>query len=190
MLFRSLGDFKVNLIDTAGIHDTDDKVEKIGVDKAKSYISSADLILFLVDSSRDYSDEDEKIFNEIRDKKYIVIKTKSDLETSVNKKFHNEINLSTVTKDGVEELKNKIISMMKLENFSSSSVIITNERHKNALERALESIKNAIETIDENTLDLVAVDIKDAYFEIGEITGNTTSEDIIDQIFDKFCLGK
>ena len=111
----SLGDFKVNLIDTAGIHDTDDKVEKIGVDKAKSYISSADLILFLVDSSRDYSDEDEKIFNEIRDKKYIVIKTKSDLETSVNKKFHNEINLSTVTKDGVEELKNKIISMMKLE---------------------------------------------------------------------------
>lgn len=186
----SLGDFKVNLIDTAGIHDTDDKVEKIGVDKAKSYISSADLILFLVDSSRDYSDEDEKIFNEIRDKKYIVIKTKSDLETSVNKKFDNEINLSTVTKDGVEELKNKIISMMKLENFSSSSVIITNERHKNALERALESIKNAIETIDENTLDLVAVDIKDAYFEIGEITGNTTSEDIIDQIFDKFCLGK
>ncbi len=186
----SLGDFKVNLIDTAGIHDTDDKVEKIGVDKAKSYISSADLILFLVDSSRDYSDEDEKIFNEIRDKKYIVIKTKSDLETSVNKKFYNEINLSTVTKDGVEELKNKIISMMKLENFSSSSVIITNERHKNALERALESIKNAIETIDENTLDLVAVDIKDAYFEIGEITGNTTSEDIIDQIFDKFCLGK
>lgn len=186
----SLGDFKVNLIDTAGIHDTDDKVEKIGVDKAKSYISSADLILFLVDSSRNYSDEDEKIFNEIRDKKYIVIKTKSDLETSVNKKFDNEINLSTVTKDGVEELKNKIISMMKLENFSSSSVIITNERHKNALERALESIKNAIETIDENTLDLVAVDIKDAYFEIGEITGNTTSEDIIDQIFDKFCLGK
>jgi len=186
----SLGDFKVNLIDTAGIHDTDDKVEKIGVDKAKSYISSADLILFLVDSSRDYSDEDEKIFNEIHDKKYIVIKTKSDLETSVNKKFDNEINLSTVTKDGVEELKNKIISMMKLENFSSSSVIITNERHKNALERALESIKNAIETIDENTLDLVAVDIKDAYFEIGEITGNTTSEDIIDQIFDKFCLGK
>lgn len=186
----SLGDFKVNLIDTAGIHDTDDKVEKIGVDKAKSYISSADLILFLVDSSRDYSDEDEKIFNEIHDKKYIVIKTKSDLDTSVNKKFDNEINLSTVTKDGVEELKNKIISMMKLENFSSSSVIITNERHKNALERALESIKNAIETIDENTLDLVAVDIKDAYFEIGEITGNTTSEDIIDQIFDKFCLGK
>lgn len=186
----SIGDFKVNLIDTAGIHDTDDKVEKIGVDKAKSYISSADLILFLVDSSRDYSDEDEKIFNEIRDKKYIVIKTKSDLDTSVNKKFDNEINLSTVTKDGVEELKNKIISMMKLENFSSSSVIITNERHKNALERALESIKNAIETIDENTLDLVAVDIKDAYFEIGEITGNTTSEDIIDQIFDKFCLGK
>lgn len=186
----SLGDFKVNLIDTAGIHDTEDKVEKIGVDKAKSYISSADLILFLVDSSREYSDEDEKIYGDIKDKKHIIIKTKSDLESKLSKTFDNEIDLSTVTKDGVEELKNKIISMMSLGKFSSSSVIITNERHKNALERASSSLSNAIDTIDENTLDLVAVDIKDAYFEIGEITGNTTSENIIDQIFDKFCLGK
>ena len=185
-----LGDFKINLIDTAGIHTTDDKVEKIGVEKAKSYIGSADIILFILDMSREYSREDEEIFDEIKNKNFIVVKAKSDLEDKLNKKFDNEVEISNLTQSGIEELKNKIIDACRLSNIPSDSVIITNERHKNALERTLKSLENVLAELQDETLDLISIDIKEAYDSIGEITGNTTSENIIDSIFDKFCLGK
>ena len=134
--------------------------------------------------------EDEEILQSIANSKYIVVKTKSDLPQKLTKHFDNEVLVSTVSGEGIDELKEKIKNLLCLENVSSSSVIITNQRHKNALERASKSIEQAITSIKQNTLDLVAVDIKQAYLEIGEITGNTTSEEIIDAIFDKFCLGK
>jgi len=185
-----LDDIKINLIDTAGIHDTTDKVEKIGVDKAKSLMDQADIILFLIDSSREFSKEDKDIFESIQGKNYIVIKTKSDLETKLLEKFDGEIEISTTTGSGIETLKSKILEITKISNIPADSLIITNERHKDALIRATESINRATENIGEDTLDLVSIDIKQAYINIGEITGNTTSEDIIDQIFKKFCLGK
>lgn len=185
-----LDDIKINLIDTAGIRDTEDKVEKIGVDKAKNLINQADIILFLIDSSREYSDEDEKIYDAIKNKKYICIKTKSDLKKTNNKHFDNEIEISTQTGEGLDALKQKMLELTKLSNIPSDSLIITNERHKNALVRANESLSRAIQNISDDTLDLVSIDIKQAYIDIGEITGNTTSEEIIDQIFKKFCLGK
>lgn len=185
-----LDDVKVNLIDTAGIHDTQDKVEKIGVDKAKDLIKQADIVLFLVDSNRAFSKEDESIFNDIKNSKYIVVQTKSDLENNLSRHFENEIFVSNTTGDGIEKLKNKIRELTKLSNISSSSLIITNERHKNALEKANKSITLALEGLDIGSLDLVSIDIKDAYLSVGEITGTTTSEKIIDQIFKKFCLGK
>lgn len=185
-----LDDIKINLTDTAGIHDTDDVVEKIGVDKAKSLINMADIILFLVDSNSDYTKEDEEIFEQVKDKKYIVIKTKTDLENKNTKHFDNEIEISSMTGNGISTLKNKILELTKISAVPSGTVIITNERHKNALIRANESLTRAIENIDQDSLDLVSIDIKQAYLDIGEITGNTTSEDIIDSIFSKFCLGK
>lgn len=185
-----LDDVKINLIDTAGIHDTDDKVEKIGVDKAKGLIDQSDIVLFLVDSSRDYSKEDEEIFEFIQKTKYIVLKTKSDLESKNSKHFENEIEISTANGNGILELKQKMLELTKISNIPSDSLIITNERHKEALIRANEALKRAIVNISDDTLDLVSIDIKDAYISIGEITGNTTSEDIIDSIFKKFCLGK
>lgn len=185
-----LDDIKINLTDTAGIHDTNDIVEKIGVDKAKSLINMADIILFLIDSNSNYSAEDEEIFNQVKDKKYIVIKTKTDLESKNTKHFDNEIEISSLTGNGIDKLKNKILELTKISNKSNSTVIITNERHKDALCRANESLKRAISNIDNDSLDLVSIDIKQAYLDIGEITGNTTSEDIIDSIFSKFCLGK
>ncbi|MBP3582248.1 MAG: tRNA uridine-5-carboxymethylaminomethyl(34) synthesis GTPase MnmE [Clostridia bacterium] len=185
-----LEDIKINLIDTAGIRNTEDKVEKIGVDKAKSLISQADIVLFLIDSSRAYSKEDEEIYNSIQGTKYIVLKTKSDLKSIVNKTFENEIEISTTSGDGFNELKNRMLELTKISNIPSDSLIITNERHKDALVRAKESLCRAIENINEDTLDLVSIDIKQAYIDIGEITGNTTSEEIIDSIFKKFCLGK
>jgi tRNA modification GTPase len=185
-----LGDVKINLIDTAGIHDTADKVEKIGVDKAKSLMDQADIILFLIDSSRKYSKEDEEILSALSGKNYIVVKTKSDLEEKLEKTFENEIEISTLTGDGIENLKNKILELTNLSNIPADSIIITNERHKDALTRANKSLGRVIKNISADTLDLVSIDIKQAYIEVGEITGNTTSEDIIDQIFKKFCLGK
>lgn len=185
-----LGDTKVNLIDTAGIHETDDKVEKIGVDKAKNLMSQADIILFLVDTSRPFSGEDEEIYSSIQGKNFVVVKTKSDLDDKLNKHFENEIEISTLTGDGVENLKNKILELAKMSNIPADSIIITNERHKDALSRTLENINSAINNINNQTLDLVSISIKQAYLDVGEITGNTTSEDIIDQIFKKFCLGK
>lgn len=185
-----LGDVKINLIDTAGIHDTTDIVEKIGVDKAKSLINQADIILLLIDSSRQISDEDNSIFELIKDKKYIILKTKSDLKCENTLKFENEISISTNTGEGFEKLKSKILEITNISNFSNDSLIITNERHKNALVRANKSLLRTIENINNDTLDLVSIDIKQAYIDLGEITGNTTSEEIIDAIFSKFCLGK
>ncbi len=185
-----LGDTKVNLIDTAGIHETSDTVEKIGVDKAKSLIDYADIILFLVDTSRNFTDEDKSILNSISGKKYLVVKTKSDLENKIDIHFDNEIEISTKTGNGIENLKNKILELVNISNIPADSIIITNERHKNSLTRALENINHAIANIQIQSLDLVSISIKQAYLDVGEITGNTTSEDIIDQIFKKFCLGK
>ena len=181
---------KINLIDTAGIHESTDKVERIGVEKAKKTIDSADIILFLLDSSQKFTKDDADIFEAIKDKKYIVVKTKNDLKKDCNKHFDNEIEISTKTGSGIETLKNKILELANISNIPSDSIIITNERHKNALSHALDNINAAIKSIDMQTLDLVSVNIKQAYIFIGEITGNTTSEDIIEQIFKKFCLGK
>lgn len=185
-----LDDIKINLTDTAGIRETDDTVEKIGVDKAKNLINQADIVLFLVDQNQEFSSEDEEIFNSIKNLKYIVVKTKADLENKLNKTFENEIVISSKTGTGLDDLKAKLIDILKLSNISNESVIITNERHKDALLRALKSLQNACKNIGDDSLDLVSIDIKDAYLAIGEITGNTTSEDIIDSIFEKFCLGK
>ena len=185
-----LGDVKINLIDTAGIHDTLDKVEKIGVDKAKNLIKQADIVLFLVDSSRTFSKEDEEIFENVKNSKYIVLKTKSDLESKNDKTFENEISISTESGDGIESLKNKILELTQISSIPTDSVIITNERHKDALSRAKKALDTAAKNISLDTLDLVSIDIKEAYNAIGEITGNTTSEEIIDAIFKKFCLGK
>ncbi len=185
-----MDDIKINLIDTAGIQETDDKVEKIGIDKAKNLIGSADIILFLIDTSREFSVEDEKIFNQINGSKHIVVKTKSDLTNKCDRHFENEIEISNISGSGTDKLKAKILQFANISSTPAGSVIITNERHKEALKSALESLNNAYEGISAETLDLVSVDIKSAYSEIGEITGNTASEDIIDAIFKKFCLGK
>lgn len=184
-----LDDIKINLTDTAGIHETTDKIEKIGVEKARSLTKEADIVLFLVDGSREFTEEDAEILNCIKNTSHIVIVTKSDLEQKLGKHFDNEIRVSSVTGEGIEALKEKILEITKLSNLSGSSLIITNERHRQALSDANKSLHLAIDGID-NSLDLISVDIKDAYYSIGAITGNTSSEDIIDAIFSKFCLGK
>ncbi len=186
----TLDGIKINLTDTAGIHETEDIIEKIGVDKAKNLLSTADIILFLIDISVPLSEEDKKIYDLIKDKKHIVVKNKCDLKTVVKENFDEEILVSSHTQEGLNELRQKILKITEISKIPQNSLIITNERHKNALFEASKAIKFALDGLKENSLDLISVDIKQAYLSIGEITGNTASEEIIDQIFKKFCLGK
>lgn len=185
----SINGIKVNIIDTAGIHDTTDFVEKIGVEKSKQLISMADIVLFVTDSSKKETSEDKQIFELIKNKPYIKIANKADLSNIKDSK-DNTVIVSSVTGKGIEELKQKIYNQFSSPSIVESGIIITNARHLQALKNAKEGIDNALMQISSNTLDLISIDLKLAYSALGEITGNTTGEDILDAIFSKFCLGK
>ena len=181
---------KFNVIDTAGIRETDDTVEKIGVDKAKSLIDGADIILYVKDASTKDTTEDKLIQDLIKTKNYIVAINKSDVIENANIDLkNNEILVSAKNNTGIDLLKNKLYELSNTSPAMHSNIIITNERHKDALERARISISQALDNM-ELSLDLISIDLKLAYSALGEITGNTTGEDIIDAIFSKFCLGK
>ena len=180
---------KFNIIDTAGIRNTEDTVEKIGVDKAKARIDGADIILFVKDASTKDTAEDKEIKSLIKDKNHIIVLNKTDLISEKIEPKENEILISAKNNIGIDNLKNKLYELSNTSPAMHSNIIITNERHKDALTRANQSICNAIENM-EMSLDLISIDLKLAYSALGEITGNTTGEDIIDAIFSKFCLGK
>ncbi len=187
------------LVDTAGIRETDDLVENIGVSKSKTSIQNSDLILFVIDSSKDISDEDIQIFSYMDKKEIIGILNKVDIKNN-SIDFHSkfkEINywveISAKENQGIndmEEIIYKQIIDQKIEN-SSSNIIITNVRHKAALEKTKQGIENIFDTMRQNfPLDLISVDLKEALDSLAEITGEITSEDILDNVFEKFCVGK
>ncbi|GIW48550.1 MAG: tRNA modification GTPase MnmE [Caloramator sp.] len=188
----------VKIIDTAGIRETQDIVEKIGVEKSKEYIEKSDLILFMIDSSRPLDDEDLEIIELIKNKKVIVVINKIDLPMELNldiiKSNFNEENIvfaSINTEKGVEDIKQKIEDFVFSGEVKSKDIFVTNVRHKDILFKAKESILKGIETIELGLpLDIASVEYKDAYLKLGEITGDTAAEDIIDRIFSDFCIGK
>ena len=185
----SINGTNFNIIDTAGIHSTQDKVEKIGVDKAKSLVTSADIVLFVKDLTQGETKEDLEIENLIKNTKHIIVYNKSDLSKNTTTKNDNELFISAKNNVNIDILKEKLYNLSNTSSAMHSSVIITNERHKDALTRAKQSINQALNNMD-LSLDLISIDLKLAYSALGEITGNTTGEDIIDAIFSKFCLGK
>lgn len=178
---------KFIIIDTAGIREASDKVEQIGVDKAKEQINAADIILFVQDASRPYDAEDQSILNLIKDKNYIVIKNKADL---INETEIKDLAISAATGAGIDILKDTLYNKSVKSKINTNGLIITSQRHYDCLQRAKEHLDQAISNIDNDTLDLITIDLNLAYSCLGEITGNTTGEDIIDAIFSKFCLGK
>ncbi|SHF21664.1 tRNA uridine-5-carboxymethylaminomethyl(34) synthesis GTPase MnmE [Caloramator proteoclasticus] len=188
----------VKIIDTAGIRETQDIVEKIGVEKSKEYIEKSDLIIFMIDSSRPLDDEDLEIIELIKNKKVIVVINKIDLPMELNldiiKSNFNEENIvfaSINTEKGVEDIKQKIEDFVFSGEVKSKDIFVTNVRHKDILFKAKESILKGIETIELGLpLDIASVEYKDAYLKLGEITGDTAAEDIIDRIFSDFCIGK
>ena len=188
----------LNIMDTAGIRDTKDIVEKIGVDKAKSYAEEADLIIYVVDASVPLDDSDFEIINMIKNKKAVVLLNKTDLSTVINKKeFKHWINKPTIEisakhQTGIHELEDTLKEMFYHGEISfNDEVYITNARHKAALIDAYASLKKVKESI-ENQMpeDFFTIDLMDAYESVGSITGETIGEDLVNEIFSKFCMGK
>lgn len=188
----------IRLVDTAGIRETGDVVEKIGVEKTKEYVDKADLVIFMLDASKNLEEEDYIIIDLIKDKNKIVVVNKMDMPQKIDidyikDRFKNTSIIYTSVKedDGIENIKRNIVEIVYKGNISSKDVYITNIRHKNILENAKRSIENGIETLKSGIpLDCASIDFKDAYLKLGEITGDTVSDDIIDRIFSNFCIGK
>lgn len=193
----------INIVDTAGIRDTEDQIEKIGVQKSKEYAQSADLILLVLDNSKDLDEQDIELLEFIKEKKVLVLVNKSDLDNNLNLDLLNNnlsnnnfsvLSISAKTQVGFDLLKNQIESLF----FNSNSdlnvnqdILISNERNKASLYNAIKSLENVLETINMHMpQDFLSMDLLDAYNYLGEIIGESLDEDIIDKIFSEFCLGK
>ena len=197
--FVTINGIPLNLIDTAGIRNTENEVEKIGVVKSKKIAEEADLIIAILDSSKDLTNEDKEILEIIKNKKVIIVLNKNDLETKIDennnllKEVTNYIvKISALKKEGIEDLYNKISEMFNLNEINvDNEIVITNLRHKNLISKAIENVNKAKETL-ENSMpsDIIAIFIKDILESLGEITGEEVTENIINEIFSKFCLGK
>ena len=195
----------LNIIDTAGIRDTEDEVEKIGVDKARKYAENADLIIYVVDASRKLDENDEEIIRLIADKKVIVLLNKTDLEQVVTEeqiiekiscvsknKTTRIIRTSTKENTGIDEFEQTIKELFFHGEISvNDEIYITNQRHKEALVEAYESMKLVLQSLeDDMPEDFYSIDLMSAYASLGRIIGEEVGDDLVNEIFSKFCMGK
>lgn len=193
-----LGGLMLNLIDTAGIHNTEDTVEKIGVDRAKQYIEQADFILFVVDGSEEWSDEDEQILPLIAQKKGIILLNKADLKAKVSELFLKDklswdtIAFSNETKQGLQQLEQYITDKFERGDLQfNDQICLTSIRHKNAVMQAVNALHRVEQSIkDGMPEDFFTIDLMEAYQQLGLINGDTATEDLVNKIFEEFCVGK
>ena len=197
--FVTINGIPLKLVDTAGIRKAQDEVEKIGINKSREIAKEADLIIAIFDSSNDLKEEDIEILNLIKGKKVIILLNKIDLNSRIDE---NDSRLLSVSKDiikvsalnnlGIDKLYEKITELFNLDQINlDNEVLITNLRQKNLIVKAIEHINETKTTMSNNMpLDIVAISIKEILEDLGSITGDEVSEDIIDEIFSKFCLGK
>ncbi len=194
----SLSGITLNMIDTAGIRDTEDVVEKIGVNKSKEYVEIADLIMYLVDGSTSLDENDKEILELIKDKKAIVLLNKTDLEIVVDKKELQQLSgrpifeISAKNQTGLDEVTAEIKNLFFSGKISfRDDVCITNMRQKEAMMSACESLKLVMNSIDSGLPeDFFSIDLMNAYEALGSITGETIGDDLVNEIFSKFCMGK
>lgn len=188
----------LNIIDTAGIRDTNDLIEQIGVDKAKELLKKADLILYVVDTSSHMTEEDEEIIKLIEGKETIVLLNKADLDSLVLREeieqrgFHHVAVISAKEQTGIEELYQMIQDIFFEGNVSfNDEIYLTNMRHKNAVSDALKSLSMVLQSIEDGMPeDFFSIDLMDAYEHLGFITGESVGEDLVNEIFAEFCMGK
>ena len=197
--FVTIGGIPLKLIDTAGIREAQDEVEKIGIAKTKEIAKDADLIIAIFDCTKELSQEDEEILKQIKDKKAIIILNKIDLTSVVdenNEKIKQAnkavIKISALNHIGIEQLEQEITKLFHLNEINvDTETVITNVRHKNLITQAINNVKKTRETIkNQLPLDMVAIFIKEILENLGNITGEVVEENIINEIFAKFCLGK
>lgn len=190
----NLGQVTLNLIDTAGIRITEDIVEKIGVEKSKEQINKADIILCVLDGSEPINEQDKEILNEIKNKCHLTIINKIDLEQKINLREvdDNVLFISTKNSNTIKELENKILETLNLNNlFNKDITYISNARQLEKINFAIKALDEALTTIEnEATIDFVDIDIRKAWLYLGEIVGQTSTDNLLDELFSKFCLGK
>ena len=197
--FITIKGIPLKIIDTAGIRQTVDKIEEIGVKKALEIAKEAELVLVILDNTKELTKEDKEILKIAENKNSIILLNKVDLKENnleeneevkkINKKI---IKISAKNGNGIEELYNEIEKMFQIENLETDGeIIITNIRHKNQIENGLKNINEAIKAVNNNLpIDIISISIKQTLEDLGKITGANVSEDIINEIFSKFCLGK
>ncbi|MBU3181794.1 tRNA uridine-5-carboxymethylaminomethyl(34) synthesis GTPase MnmE [Clostridium psychrophilum] len=195
--YISIEGIPIKVVDTAGIRETDDKVERIGVEKSKEKIDEADLVILLLDSSIKLSIEDKEIIEYIKEKKYIVLLNKSDLGGKIDiselqsLKSKYIANISVKTGEGLNYVREYIKDLFFNGEIKTEGVFVTNNRHKQSLIRAKENLESSLNALEyTSAIDLASIDIRNAWTNLGEITGEALDEDIIHKIFSEFCLGK
>lgn len=194
----SIHGIPLNIIDTAGIRQTEDVVEKIGVKKAIGFAEEADLIIYVVDSSTEMDQNDENIIRMIRDKKVIVLMNKSDLKPVVSCSDIEQhlqapiIEISAREETGLDAFENTLKDMFFAGDIHyNDELCITNVRHKAAIAAALESLKMVMNSINDGMPeDFFSIDLMDAYEQLGHIIGEAVEDDLVDTIFSDFCMGK
>lgn len=195
----NLHGISLNMIDTAGIRDTDDVVEKIGVDRARQYLDEADLVIYVVDASRSLDENDDSILEQIQEKNAIILLNKNDLDTVITQQIMKEkaadkiiLSISAKEQSGIRELEDAIKKMFFHGEVSfNDEMYLTNIRHKNAMQEALQSL-NMVEESIQNQMpeDFFSIDLMNAYEVLGTIIGEAVEEDLVNEIFSKFCMGK
>lgn len=197
--YVNINGIPLKLIDTAGIRNAKDEVEKIGIHKSKEIAKNADLIIAIFDASKKLSEEDKEILEIIKGKKVIILLNKIDLKQELNKEdkiftevTNSVIEISALNNIGIDKLYEEITKLFELNEINvDNDIVITNIRHKNLIHQAIQNIKKTKETMKERMpIDIIAVYIKEILEDLGNITGEFVTEDIINEIFSKFCLGK
>ena len=190
-----IDNIKLNVTDTAGIRETENIVEKIGVEKSLSLINNADLILVVLNQNESLTKEDIEIIEKTKDKTSIIILNKNDLDKNIEEEKldgRNIISTNTTESDGIKPLKDKIKEMFNLDKIKEiNKPYLTNTRQLTLAKSALNSLINALESVEENIpIDVIEIDIKNAFDSLGEIIGQTYSDEILDNLFKNFCVGK
>lgn len=196
--YVNINGITLKLIDTAGIRTTQNEIEKIGIEKSKKMAKEADLVIYIIDASKDLNEDDEEILNIVTPEKTIIILNKLDLVPKIDKKteiiknFENVIKISALKKEGIDDLYNKITELFNLDVINiDNEIVITNERHKKIIKDAIINLNKSKEALKNNMpIDIIAIGLKDVLTNLGEITGEEASEEIINEIFSRFCLGK
>ena len=187
----------INMIDTAGIRKTEDIIESIGVEKSLKIMEEADLVLFMINNNEELSDDIKELINKINNKKYLILINKKDLETKFNKEELNVdknriVELSIINNEGIEELKEKIIEMFNINELETKDpTYLSNSRSISILKRCLKRVEDIEKSLNDNMpIDMIELDIKSIWEELGTINGTNYEEELLDEMFSRFCLGK